>query len=69
MNIIAWLEFEHTYYNVAVQHVSHNAIGTHLTSNIQLQNTTDLPVFNTIYIRKKISNYKCKCTFNFWISF
>ena len=28
MNVLAWLEFELAYYNVAVQYVSHYAMGT-----------------------------------------
>ena len=38
------------------------------TLNLKLQNITDLPVFNRIYIRKESVNCRCKHTFNFWIT-
>ena len=36
---------------------------------IKFQNKTNLPAFNSIYIRKESVNYKCKCTFNSYIIF
>ena len=37
--------------------------------NIKLQNMTDLPMFNTIYMREESINYECKHTFNSQIIF
>ena len=37
--------------------------------NIKVQNTTNFPVFNTIYIRKESINNKFKHTFKYGIIF
>ena len=55
-----------------MHHLQRNVISIELqinSLNTKLQNITNLPMFNTIYIRKESGNYKCKCTFNFWIIF
>ena len=40
-----------------------NFISFHKLIDSELQNIPNLPVFNTIYMRKELVNYKCKHTF------
>ena len=36
MNIVVWLEFEHAYYDVTVQHISHYATDPHPPSKYSI---------------------------------